>query len=57
MSDGDSEEAMDQRRKAAADKIITQMVLDKKDGQSIAKQKEANRQAFGHEGEANVEQH
>ena len=55
MSNGSEE--MDARRKALADRIITDMVLDHKDAESIAKQKEANKQSLGHEGTANVEAH
>ena len=57
MSNGGDEKTMDEKRKDMADKIITKMVIDGSDAQSIAKQKEANKQAFGHEGSANVEQH
>ena len=55
--DNGSEQEMDARRKALADKIITDMELDHKDAESIAKQKEANKQSLGHEGSADVEAH
>ena len=57
MSNGSETKSMDDRRKEMADKIITDMVVDGKDAESIAKQKEANKQAFGHEGSADVSKH
>jgi hypothetical protein len=53
----DDEKSMDERRKEMADKIITDMVLDNKDAESIAEQKKVNKETLGHEGSANVEQH
>ena len=50
----DDQKSMDERRKDMADKIITDMVLDKKDAQSISEQKKVNKQTLGHEGSASV---
>ena len=46
----DDRKSMDERRKEMADKIISDMVLDKKDAQSISEQKKVNKQTLGHEG-------
>lgn len=51
MSDDDK---MDKRRKEAADKIITKLTAEGKD-KDIPAQKKANKEAFGHEGEADVD--
>ena len=50
----DDRKSMDERRKEMADKIISDMVLDQKDAQSISEQKKVNKQTLGHEGSASV---
>ena len=54
MDMADDRKSMDERRKEMADKIISDMVLDKKDAQSISEQKKVNKQTLGHEGSASV---
>ena len=50
----EDQKSMDERRKELADKIISDMVIDGKDAESINEQKKVNKQTLGHEGSASV---
>ena len=50
----DDQKSMDERRKDMADKIISDMVIEGKDAESISEQKKVNKQTLGHEGSASV---